>query len=151
MRNYRITKDTLAILPYGIKKSLVYEGRNRIIVDSRPIKIIDFNCMFYGSTLSDRIKCTTNLTGFTYKAPVQVRNEANMVFFPTSSPRLKECAWISIEKLKNHYFDEAKKLSIITFTNNISIEVDVSHEIIGNQILRADRLESILLRIKVQK
>ncbi|HOB25631.1 MAG TPA: competence protein ComK [Bacilli bacterium] len=146
MKDYIITDKTLAILPFGIHNSLVYEHNNVIIVNKKPNNIIKRNCMYHGSSFDGRIKGTEQLTGYTYKAPICIADKENIIFFPTSSPRLKECSWLSLNNIDNYTFDNSKNISIIKFINNTSIEIDVSKNILNNQVLRATRLGSKIVR-----
>ena len=73
MKDYEINKETLAIIPVGDKKSKVIEKNGAYIIDSRPNKVMDESCKYYGSSFEGRQKGTSNLTGITYKAPIIVQ------------------------------------------------------------------------------
>lgn len=142
MRDYEINEKTLAIVPFGKKKSIVYEDRDCFILDKPVNKIMDSSCKYYGSTFEGRQKGTTSLTGLTYKVPIIVSEENNIIFFPTSSPRLKDCAWISLNNI-NRYYDKKEK-TLVEFLNQETVELPLSYNILNNQILKASRLESTL-------
>ena len=86
------------------------------------------------------------LIGITHKAPILIEDSENLIFFPTSSPRLNDCGWVSLNNLDSYtpYDDE----SIIRFHNNLTLQVHASNKIINNQVLRATRLESIIYKRK---
>ena len=86
------------------------------------------------------------MTGVTHKAPILVEDSHNIIFFPTSSPRLSNCGWISLNNIDSFrpYDDE----SLIRFNNNLTLQVSASNKIINNQVLRATRLESIIYKRK---
>jgi len=142
MRNYEINEKTLAIVPFGKKKTIVYEGHDYFILEENANKIMDRSCRYYGSTIEGRQKGTTSLTGLTYKVPIIVSEENNIIFFPTSSPRLKDCSWISLNNV-NRYFDRKENI-LIEFLNRETLELPISFNILNNQIMRASRLESSL-------
>ena len=142
MKNYEINDQTLAVVPFGKKKTIVYEGHDCFILEENVNKIMDRSCRYYGSTFEGRQKGTTSLTGQTYKVPIIVSEENNIIFFPTSSPRLKDCAWISLNNV-NRCFDQEDKI-LIEFMNQETLELPVSYNILNNQILKASRLESSL-------
>ena len=142
MQDYEINKNTLAIIPFNKNKTLVYENHNCFILDNRAIKIMDESCRYYGSSIEGRQKGTTTLTGLTYKVPIIVSEENNIIFFPTSSPRLKECAWISLNNI-SRYFNNGDRI-LIEFLNQETIELQLSYNVLNNQILKASRLESAL-------
>ena len=64
-----------------------------------------------------------------------------MIFFPTASPRLERCSWISLNNISDYY-----KLygdTIIKFSCGKKIKLEISYGIIDNQVLRSSRLESL--------
>lgn len=148
MRDYEISKDTLAIVPCGNKKSRVYERNGSFIIENTPNHIMDDSCKYYGSSFTGRQQGTTDLTGITYKVPIIINEEGNIIFFPTSSPRLKKCCWISLNNIDSYYYDFEKNICIVIFDNNQKIEFDMSYCILNNQILKSHRLESIINKRK---
>lgn len=149
MKEYEISKDTLAVIPYGNNKSKVYERNNSFIINDTPNRIMDDSCKYYGSSINGRQQGTTKLTGITYKVPIIVSEEGNIIFFPTSSPRLKKCCWVSLNNIESYYYDFEKNLCIIIFDNKEKIEFDMSYCILNNQILKSHRLESIINKRKL--
>ena len=149
MKEYEISKDTLAVVPYGDRKSKVYERNSSFIINDTPNRIMDDSCKYYGSSINGRQQGTTKLTGITYKVPIIVSEEGNIIFFPTSSPRLKKCCWVSLNNIESYYYDFEKNLCIIIFDNKEKIEFDMSYCILNNQILKSHRLESIINKRKL--
>ena len=150
MKDYEISKETLAIIPYGKNSSIVYEKDCNFIVNNSPNNIMDESCRYYGSTIQGRQKGTTNLTGISYKAPIIINEEGNIIFFPTSSPRLKKCCWVSLNNIESYYYDFEKNLCIIIFDNKEKMEFDMSYCVLNNQILKSHRLESIINKRKLK-
>ena len=148
MREYEISKNTLAVIPIGEKKSKVIEKDNIYIIDESPNRIMDESCRYYGSSIGGRQKGTSNLTGITYKAPIIVQEEGSIIFFPTTSPRLKKCCWISLNNIDSYYYDFEKKTCVILFDNNFKLEFDISYCVLNNQVLKSHRLESIVNKRK---
>lgn len=145
MNNYEINENTLAIIPQA-NKSHVYEKKNSFIVNKTVHSIIEESCKYFGSTLEGRKLGTTFLTGITHKAPIIIEESKEIIFFPTASPRLNTCSWISLNNLEK-YEKKDNKMKLI-FNNHAEIFIDISYEIINNQVLRATRLESILRKRK---
>lgn len=145
---YRINADTLAIIPIGKKKSKVYESDNVLIIEKNAKRIIAENCEYFGSSYTGRKKGTMEMIGVTHKAPIVIEEASNMIFFPTCSPRLNNCGWISLNNLDSYrpYDDN----SILRFQNNLTLQVGVSNKIINNQVLRATRLESVITKRKIR-
>ncbi len=145
---YEINEETLALIPIK-NKTKVYELNENFVVNKSVKEIMEESCEYFGSSLLGRQKGTTNLIGVTHKAPIIVEETKELIFFPTTSPRLEKCSWISLNNLNTHYRNKDK--IVIEFQNNQKIELDVSYGIIDNQILRATRLESVLRQRKIRK
>jgi len=148
MKDYMINSNTLAIIPISETKSKIYENNNVIIVEKSAIKIVSDNCEYYGSSYEGRRKGTVDLIGVTHKSPIVIEESKSLIFFPTCSPRLSECGWISLNNLDN--FSPYDNNSVIRFQNNLTLQLAVSTKIINNQVLRATRLESVLKRRKMK-
>lgn len=140
MKDYEITSKTLAVIPFSKNKTIVYEDHDCFILDQRVSKVMDKSCRYYGSSIEGRQKGTTTLTGITYKVPIVISEDNNIIFFPTSSPRLKDCGWISLNNL-NRYFNQNERI-LLEFTNQETLELALSYNILNNQVLRASKLES---------
>ena len=96
---------------------------------------MDTNCQYYGSSLAGRTKGTYNMTGLNYKAPIIISEQEPTIFFPTCSPRLKECAWINLENIEK--ISKLDDKCQIDFLNNEKLEVDFTYRVINNQYLRS--------------
>lgn len=84
--SYTINKKTLAIVPISEKSSKIYEKDNIIIVPKSSQKLIEENCMYYGSSYNGRKKGTVDLIGVTHKSPIVIEETHGLIFFPTCSP-----------------------------------------------------------------
>ena len=151
MKNYEISKDTLAVIPIGEKKSKVIEKNNSYILDANPNKVMDSSCRYYGSSMGGRQKGTSKLTGITYKAPIIVQEDGNIIFFPTTSPRLKKCCWVSLNNIDSYYYDFEKKTCVIIFDDRTRMEFDMSFCVLNNQILKSHRLEAVVNKRNAKK
>ena len=146
MNEYTINRNTLAIIPINDEKSKIYENDNVIIVKKSVQRIIEENCEYYGSSYTGRKKGTVEMIGVTHKSPIVIEDSNNMILFPTCSPRLHKCSWISLNNIEDYV--PYQNNSVIKFQNDLTLKVPVSGKIINNQILRATRLESVLHRRK---
>ena len=148
MKEYEINEDTLALISLD-SKTKVFEKERTFVVNKQISEIMEDSCQYFGSSLSGRQKGTERLIGVSYKAPIIVEESKNIIFFPTTSPRVKNCNWISLNNLER-YYTKNKKL-VLEFKNNQKIMLNISFGIIDNQILRATRLESVLRGRKIEK
>lgn len=148
MKEYKINSNTLAIIPIGKNKTKIYESNNVIIVEENVLKIMDNNCQYYGSSLEGRKKGTSDLIGVTHKSPIVIEDTHGIIFFPTCSPRLLNCGWISLNNIDS--YSPLDNSSIIKFRNNLTLNLPISNKIVNNQVLRATRLESVMMKRKKQ-
>ena len=144
--SYEISRDTLAIIPISSCQSKIIEGDDNLIINKNSTKIVDDSCKFFGSSLRGRCEGTKNLLGINYKAPIIVEESSEIIFFPTNSPRIDDCVWISLNNIEKYQRTNGK--TKVVFKNGTEIDVDVSFNTIDNQVLRSTRLESILRKRK---
>jgi len=139
---YEICEETLAIIPFNQKFSKVIEKHNEFVVKQKPMEIINYSCLYFGSSYSGRHSATKYLLGISYKSPILIEESKNIIFFPTLSPRVKECYWLSLNNISNYKNNNNK--TIISFVNGKELEIPISYGSLDNQILRAARLESVI-------
>ena len=147
MNNYEINLKTIAIIPFGDRASKIIEEDNELIVNQSPFSIIQYSCSYFGSSYQGRHAGTKQLTGISHKSPIIIEETNQLIFFPTTSPRLEQCTWFNYKKLAAHFVKNNK--TIITMSNGYNLELDISYGIIDNQILRSSYLESILRQRKL--
>jgi competence protein ComK len=141
MNKYIITDSTLVLFSLGTKTQ-VYEKYTNYIIDKDLYTLIDDNCKYYGSSLKGRCEATEFLTGIKYKCPIILSESKHLIFFPTSSYKNEKCVWFNYYGI-DHYFMNENMLLTVYLKNNKKIELDISNNVINNQILKASRLESI--------
>lgn len=146
-KEYEINQSTLAVLPIDENTSRVLEETTEYIVNKSSKEIIDDSCKFFGSTYKGRYEGTKNLIGMSYKLPIIIEESRNIIFFPTTSPRLTECSWISLNNLEDYKSYDNK--AYICFKNGYRLRVNISMFALENQILRASRLELVLRNRKM--
>lgn len=149
MSSYEISGETLAIIPIENFCSKVIEKDNTFIVSKTPMQIIEDSCSFFGSSYFGRAKGTKRIIGVSHKAPIIIEESREIIFFPTSSPRLYECCWVSLRNIEKYKKQETNAL--VLFNNGSSLELDISYGSLDNQVLRATRLESVLRTRKMYK
>lgn len=142
METYEISKQTLAIIALNEETSKIIEEDKEFIINRSSKKIINDSCKFFGSSYEGRFQGTKTMLGISHKSPIIIEESSEIIFFPTSSPRLDMCSWISLNNIKDYYKD--KKNTIINFSCGKVLNLDISYGIIDNQVLRATRLQIIL-------
>ena len=146
LKEYEINSSTLAIIPIDENSSKVMEEESEYVVNKSATSIIEDSCIYFGSTLKGRSEGTRHLIGGTYKVPIVIEESRDIIFFPTSSPKMEECCWISLNNLIS--YEKLDKQSVIKFKNGFILSTDMSYFSLENQILRASRLENVMRRRK---
>ena len=147
MNQYKINDLTIALIPINENCTRIIERDNTFIVKMNTLNIIKKSCEYFGSSYFGRQKGTKSLTGITHKSPIIIEESKNMIYFPTTSPRLKECIWLSLQHIRDYKKDNGK--SIVIFENGQIINLDISYFSFDNQYLRATKLDSILRKRKI--
>lgn len=142
MEEYEINDATLALISIDEELTTVYEDDKIFNVSKGANEIMEDSCAYFGSSLAGRQHGTNKLIGVTHKSPIIVEESREIIFFPTCSPRLAKCSWLSLNNIERYYSD-GKKV-VIEFKNDQKLVLNLSYGIIDNQILRATRLESVL-------
>jgi len=142
LKEYEINDGTLALISQDEENTTVYEDDQIFNVSKGANEIMEDSCAYFGSSLAGRQLGTNNLIGVTHKSPVIVEESREIIFFPTCSPRLSKCSWVSLNNIEK-YYTEGKNV-IIEFKNGQKLRLNLSYGVIDNQILRATRLESVL-------
>lgn len=139
---YEINESTLAILPISESASRVIERNNEYIVDKNPFSIIEHSCRYFGSSYNGRFDGTKAILGFNYKSPIYIEETNEILFFPTESPKLSTCCWISYKNIDK--IDEINGASKILFINGYELLLDISVYCLKNQYVRSMILQEIM-------
>lgn len=139
---YEINSDTLAIIPISDTSSKIIEKNDSFIVNKSATVVIDDSCKYFGSSYYGRHEGTKNLIGVSYKSPIVIEESRNIIFFPTLSPRQPGCYWLAFHNIKA--CEQCGKMTKIIFINKQEIFIDISYQMMKNQLFRATMLESTL-------
>lgn len=142
MISYEVNCDTLALVPISENETKIIERNNMFNVNSSVMNIIENSCEYFGSSYLGRHEGTKKLIGITHKAPIIIEESKNLIYFPTTSPRLDNCIWIALNNIKTYERKNGK--TELEFINNKRIRLDISFGSLDNQVLRATKLESVL-------
>ena len=148
MKDYEINENTLAVIAKDNSNSYVYETNDDkgYVINSSVNKIMEDSCMYFGSSFEGRKESSAVLLNSHYKVPVVVEETNEIIFFPTSSPRLKDCSWISLNHISSYKKD--KNGCEITFNDGKTLIIPVSFAVLDKQILRSYKLKTCLIERK---
>ena len=142
MESYEVNKDTVALVPKGESKTIVYELDDSFIVDESPLQIMEESCEYFGSSFDGRVIGTSKLVGYTHKVPIIVEESKDLIFFPTLSPKNNDCSWLSYKHISK--IEKYKEKTMIELLNGKKIIINASNAIIDNQLYRCFRLKNTL-------
>lgn len=135
--NYEISPITMAVLSTvssdGQQGAIVLEESQEYQVPVTPTKMVDSACVLYGSSLRGRLDGTRGISQITHKAPIAIDPASGIYFFPTMSPKHKQCSWISHSHVKHIEAENNNSQTTVHFRNGQMITIDVSFGIMLNQ------------------
>ncbi len=146
---YEINEGTYAICSNDRLGSTILEEEGTYEILENPSHVIDYGCNYFGSTYKGRREGAIHILNSRYKVPIVIEDSQNMIFFPTGNKDDYECSWIALNKIKN-YAPSGRKTKV-EFINGEILTFDISFRSFQNQVLRASRLDSILMNRKNKK
>ncbi|MDN3015136.1 competence protein ComK [Paenibacillus sp. BSR1-1] len=148
IEEYEISSCTMFLKPvvYGSKiYSQIYEVEDCFLSPFKPLDIIKNSCDYFGVDYESRKRGTRKLTGYNRKNPIAIEPTNHIFFFPTASPSIPECIWLSQAHIKDYRRSGANQ-TLITFHNKQSYLFPVSCSTIETQLLRTALLKSTILQ-----
>ena len=142
MDSYEINKDTCAIVSINDEISKVLENNEEYLVNKSSFEVMEDSCEYYGSSCEGRNKGSKKLLGSNYKVPIIIEETNDIIFFPTEAAKNANCIWISLNNIKS--YEKSNGFTKIIFNSGKEITVKMSMSSFETQLLRANRLSSIL-------
>ena len=146
MDSYEINKDTCAVISLNNEITKVIEKNDDYFINKSCYEVMEDSCEYYGSSCDGRIKGTKMILGSGYKVPIIIEETNDIIFFPTESPLSSKCIWVSLNNLEK--YEKCDCFTKITFNSGKEILVKMSISSFEMQVLRANRLSSILKKRK---
>ncbi len=146
MDSYEINKDTCAVISLNDDITKVIEKEDDYFINKSCYEVMEESCQYYGSSCDGRIKGTKVILGSGYKVPIIIEESNDIIFFPTESPLSNKCIWISLNNLEK--YEKCEGFTKITFDSGKEILVKMSVSSFEMQVLRANRLSSIIKKRK---
>ncbi len=142
MDSYEINKDTYAIMTINEGVSKVLEKDDEYFINKSSYEVMEDSCEYYGSSCEGRIKGTKMILGSNYKVPIIVEEANEIIFFPTEAATSENCIWLSLNNIKK--YERCNGYTKVVFNSGKEIIIKMSLSSFETQILRANRLESIV-------
>ena len=139
MTNFIINNETVAVLKKN-KKIIKYNVDNYEVINKNLNSFLDFNCLYYGSSLKGRIKYAKLSLNISYKCPILISEKENLILIPLNSLKNEETILIMLNKIKD-YQENGDMLSI-TCVNNQVFSVKLSKYSFEKSIINALKLNN---------
>lgn len=148
MDSYEINKDTYAIVSVNEGISKVLEKDDEYFINKNSYEVMEDSCSYYGSSCEGRIKGTKQILGSNYKVPTVVEETNEIIFFPTEAAGNANCIWLSLNNIKS--YERSNGFTKVVFNSGKELIVKMSISSFETQVLRANRLGSIIRKRKEQ-
>lgn len=142
MNSYEINKNTNAIVSINEDITKIIEAEEEYFVNKSCYEVMEESCQYYGSSCDGRIKGTKNILGSTYKVPIIIEETNDIIFFPTEAIYKPNCIWFALNHIKS--YENAAGYTKVIFDSGKELIVKMSITSFENQVLRANRLSSVL-------
>ena len=142
MDSYEINKDTCAVVSINDGITKILEKNDEYLVNKSSFEVMEDSCQYYGSSCEGRVKGTKMMLGSNYKVPIIIEETNEIIFFPTESAKNVNCVWLSLNNIKS--YEKCNGLTKVTFNSGKEIVIKMSVSSFETQLLRANRLGSIL-------
>ncbi len=142
MESYEINKNTCAVIGVSDNVSRIIEGEDEYVVGKSGYQVMEDSCEYYGSSCEGRMKGTKMILGSNYKVPIVVEESNEIIFFPTESPNSENCVWFSLNNVEK--YERYEGFTKVTFVSGKELIVKMSVYSFENQLLRANRLGSMI-------
>lgn len=149
MKNYEINEGTLAIISLEDNRTKILEDDKDYIFEKKSFDVLDYSCKYFGSSYEGRKEGAKSIIGASYKVPIIVEEDRDLVFFPTAAFDDKECIWVAANRIKD-YKPGDFNTTVITFDNGVELKLPISYRTVENQVFRSTRL-SYLLKSRKEK
>ena len=146
MDSYEINKDTYAIVSVNEDVSKVLEKDDEYFINKNSYEVMEDSCSYYGSSCEGRVKGTKQILGSNYKVPIIVEETNEIIFFPTEAASSANCIWLSLNNIKS--YEKSNGFTKVVFNSGKELIVKMSVSSFETQILRANRLGSIIRKRK---
>lgn len=138
---FKINNNTL-FMEFNGENTIVYEENNELkFVGNLLNSILNFSCIYYGSSLKGRIMGSKNILGGCYKLPIMISEKNNIIFFPIKEE--KSYYWLNFNKVQN--YEKSQNGIVVLFKNGEKKCFSITPAKFNNQLLKCSRLWLVYL------
>lgn len=133
----QIINEKTLYLSYDGEKTFVQKDTNLYQLRGNLVnKILNYSCIYYGSSLKGRLLCSKSVLNIQNRLPVVISEQKQIVMFPIKENN--NIIWLNFNLIKD-YVKEHDGVKII-FKNEVCKIFNVSYTILNNQMLKCSKL-----------
>ncbi len=150
MQDYILNTDVLCFTQDvdNDKNILVIEKKNKNVIKMDCFKFLKRSCSYYGHSYKMQRQFVIDIFNYYIKTPIIVSEYDMIIFFPTASPKSKECIWISYNNVERYVKED--NYTKIYFKGGKILNISTSYSTIDHQITKCIRIEKFLNSIRVK-
>ena len=150
MKNYVLDENVLCFTQDvdDEKNIMVIEKKDRVDIKMDCFKFLKKCCSFYGHSYKMQRQFIIDNFNYYIKTPIVLSEYDMIIFFPTTSPKSKECIWISYNNVER-YVREGDYTKIY-FKGGKILNISAPYSTIDYQITKCIRIEKFLNSIRVK-
>jgi competence protein ComK len=146
-KEYIIQPLTMALLPmdgpYGEWWTIVVEKTGIVVVQKKPLDIIDDSCGYFGHSFSGAKQGAWAVTGITRMPPLAVSAELDLIIFPLASPENRDCSWLVHLNVES-WGEAGRNATVVRFSNYQTFTFDISYTAFEIKACRAAQYRCLL-------
>ena len=151
MKNYVLNGDVLCFTQdvENEENILVIEKKDRVNIKMDCFKFLKNSCSFYGHSYKMQRQFIIDNFNYYIKTPIVLSEYDMIIFFPTTSPKSKECIWIAYNNVER-YISENDYTKIF-FKGGKVINISAPYSTIDSQITKCIKIEKFINNMKLKK
>jgi competence protein ComK len=139
-----ITETTMALFPNytdtGHLHCTLLGVYGEVQAEENTMHVLNESCVYYGSDFKGRLQSARRILKRQKNLPIMVSLTFEYCMIPLSSPMKKDCTWIAYRHIDRIVPKGAN--SIIIFSNQVKLEVNISKAVLEDRMNKAARLFS---------
>ena len=151
MKNYILNENVLCFTQNVENEDdiMIIEKKARVSVKMDSFKFLKKSCAFYGHSYQMQRQFVIDNFNYYIKTPIILSEYDMIIFFPTTTPKSKECIWISYNNVERYVkeYDYTK----IYFKGGKVVNVSASYSTIDSQITKCIKIEKFINDMKLKK
>lgn len=124
---------------FANENTRLLEGDRPLLIDQRPINIINDSLLYYGSDLKGALKGAKSILGNCYMSPIAINTTQNIIWFPCKAFNHPYCIWLAYHNIVDTVKIDAFSSMVITKHGHI-VELDMKISSLKKQMLKAGHL-----------